>query len=69
MAHGAAHRGQARGHGDVTVTLIKDGDHRLSRPEDLERIGAAVMEVVNGGAVAASLFSHPPPVSRFSPSR
>lgn len=27
---------------DVVVTLIKDGDHRLSRPEDLERILAAV---------------------------
>ncbi len=39
--------------GDVTVTLIKGGDHRLSRPEDLERIAAAVMEVVNGGAAAA----------------
>ena len=30
-------------HGDpVTLTLIKDGDHRLSRPEDLARIWAAV---------------------------
>ena len=27
---------------DVVVTLIKDGDHRLSRPEDLERLLAAV---------------------------
>lgn len=27
---------------DVVVTLIKDGDHRLSRPEDLERIVEAV---------------------------
>ncbi len=35
---------------DVTVTLIKGGDHRLSRPEDLERIGAAVMEIADGGA-------------------
>lgn len=26
----------------VAATFIKDGDHRLSRPEDLERIGAAV---------------------------
>jgi pimeloyl-ACP methyl ester carboxylesterase len=26
----------------VTVELIKDGDHRLSRPEDLERLGHAV---------------------------
>ena len=23
---------------DVTVTLVKDGDHRLSRPQDLERL-------------------------------
>jgi hypothetical protein len=24
------------------LTLIKDGDHRLSRPEDIERLIAAV---------------------------
>ena len=29
---------------DVVLTLIKDGDHRLSRPEDLERLMAAVKE-------------------------
>ena len=28
----------------VSLTLIKDGDHRLSRPEDIERILAAVAE-------------------------
>jgi pimeloyl-ACP methyl ester carboxylesterase len=27
---------------DVAMTLIKDGDHRLSRPEDLERLIRAV---------------------------
>jgi pimeloyl-ACP methyl ester carboxylesterase len=27
---------------DVVLTLIKDGDHRLSRPEDIERVIAAV---------------------------
>jgi pimeloyl-ACP methyl ester carboxylesterase len=27
---------------DVTVTMIRDGDHRLSRPEDLDRLIAAV---------------------------
>jgi pimeloyl-ACP methyl ester carboxylesterase len=27
---------------DVVLTLVKDGDHRLSRPEDLERLIAAV---------------------------
>ena len=26
----------------VSLTLIKDGDHRLSRPEDIERLIAAV---------------------------
>ena len=30
---------------DTTVTLIKDGDHRLSRTEDLQRIFAAVEEL------------------------
>jgi pimeloyl-ACP methyl ester carboxylesterase len=30
---------------DVTVTLIKDGDHRLSREEDLQRVFAAVEEL------------------------
>jgi len=29
---------------DVVVTLVKDGDHRLSRPEDIERLIAAVAE-------------------------
>ena len=29
---------------DVVLTLIKDGDHRLSRPEDLERLMSAVKE-------------------------
>jgi pimeloyl-ACP methyl ester carboxylesterase len=27
---------------DVTVTLVKDGDHRLSRPRDLERLTATI---------------------------
>jgi pimeloyl-ACP methyl ester carboxylesterase len=30
---------------DVVFTLIKDGDHRLSRPEDIERLVAAVAEL------------------------
>jgi pimeloyl-ACP methyl ester carboxylesterase len=29
---------------DVVLTLVKDGDHRLSRPEDIERLIAAVVE-------------------------
>ncbi|MBA3811148.1 MAG: alpha/beta hydrolase, partial [Caulobacteraceae bacterium] len=33
---------------DVTFTLIRDGDHRLSRPADLRRMIAAVEEVAGG---------------------
>jgi len=29
---------------DVVLTLVKDGDHRLSRPEDIERLVQAVAE-------------------------
>jgi pimeloyl-ACP methyl ester carboxylesterase len=29
---------------DVVLTLVKDGDHRLSRPEDLDRLMRAVAE-------------------------
>lgn len=31
-------------HDDVVLTLVKDGDHRLSRPEDLARLIAAIEE-------------------------
>jgi len=31
---------------DVVFSLIRDGDHRLSRPQDLQRLIAAVEEVV-----------------------
>jgi pimeloyl-ACP methyl ester carboxylesterase len=30
---------------DVVLTLVKDGDHRLSRPEDIDRLLAAVAEL------------------------
>jgi pimeloyl-ACP methyl ester carboxylesterase len=30
---------------DVVLTLVKDGDHRLSRPEDIERMLVAVAEL------------------------
>lgn len=30
---------------DVTITLVKDGDHRLSRPEDIERLLKTVDEL------------------------
>jgi len=35
---------------DVALTLVKDGDHRLSRPQDLERLTGCLDEVV---AIAA----------------
>jgi alpha-beta hydrolase superfamily lysophospholipase len=31
---------------DVVLTLIKDGDHRLSRPEDIERLHAALTAMI-----------------------
>ena len=34
---------------DVVLTLIKDGDHRLSRPADLARLTAAVDELSGAG--------------------
>ena len=37
----------------VTVELVKDGDHRLSRDRDLARLGAAVDAVARAGAEAA----------------
>lgn len=31
---------------DVVLTLVKDGDHRLSRPEDIERIQSAIAGLI-----------------------
>jgi len=31
---------------DVVLTLVKDGDHRLSRPEDIERLDAAIAAII-----------------------
>jgi pimeloyl-ACP methyl ester carboxylesterase len=33
---------------DATLTLVRDGDHRLSRPEDLQRMIAAVEDLIAG---------------------
>lgn len=33
---------------DVVLTLIRDGDHRLSRPQDIERMNAAILGVSEG---------------------
>jgi pimeloyl-ACP methyl ester carboxylesterase len=37
---------------DVIVQLIKDGDHRLSRPQDLSRLCTAVAELVQLSAAS-----------------
>ena len=34
---------------DVVLTVIQDGDHRLSRPQDIARIIAAVAEIGPSG--------------------
>jgi len=39
---------------DVIVELIKDGDHRLSRPQDLARLCAAVDELVQLSAASSA---------------
>ena len=31
---------------DTAVTFIKDGDHRLSRVQDLVKIGAAICDII-----------------------
>ncbi len=33
---------------DAVLTLVRDGDHRLSRPEDIERLVAAVAAMIEG---------------------
>ncbi|NSY15909.1 carboxylesterase [Neorhizobium sp. AL 9.2.2] len=32
---------------DVTLTLVRDGDHRLSRPQDIEKMRGAIMGLIN----------------------
>ena len=34
---------------DVVITLVRDGDHRLSRPEDIARMKAAILAMVDAG--------------------
>jgi pimeloyl-ACP methyl ester carboxylesterase len=38
---------------DVEITLIKDGDHRLSRPQDMARMFAAIQSVLDTKGDAA----------------
>jgi pimeloyl-ACP methyl ester carboxylesterase len=42
---------------DVIVTLVKDADHRLSRPQDLARVDATVVEMSGYSAPASSAAS------------
>lgn len=42
---------------NVVMTLVKDGDHRLSRPEDLERLVATVDRLSRGIAQASETAS------------
>jgi pimeloyl-ACP methyl ester carboxylesterase len=53
---------------DVVLTLIKDGDHRLSRPEDIERLIAAV-EALTGDAPPVTTPGSPAANSARRPSR
>src|SRR5258708_4957522 len=46
---------------DVVLTLVKDGDHRLSRPEDIERMTAAVGGVLICALKALSSSARNPP--------
>lgn len=39
---------------DVVITLIKDGDHRLSRPQDLARLIATVEELCQASEASAA---------------
>ena len=56
--------------GDVAVTLVKDGDHRLSRPRDLERLGLALEELCASSAAGApSCPERSAAASAASPSR
>lgn len=36
---------------DAVLTLVRDGDHRLSRPEDIDRLIAAVEEMAAGASI------------------
>jgi pimeloyl-ACP methyl ester carboxylesterase len=40
-------------HDDAVMTLVADGDHRLSRPEDLERLIGAVEGMIERNAAGA----------------
>ncbi|MGI2032905.1 alpha/beta hydrolase [Rhizobium panacihumi] len=35
---------------DIVLTLIRDGDHRLSRPQDLQKMRSALATLINNGS-------------------
>jgi pimeloyl-ACP methyl ester carboxylesterase len=41
---------ESMAHDDITLTLIRDGDHRLSRPQDLEKLKAALEGILKTSA-------------------
>ena len=45
---------------DVVFSLVKDGDHRLSRPQDIERLIAAVDELAQLNADKVASLPPPP---------
>jgi pimeloyl-ACP methyl ester carboxylesterase len=47
-------------HDDVVLSLIKDGDHRLSRPEDIDRLLGAVAEFGGQAFPAAAASARNP---------
>ncbi len=49
---------------DVVLTMIQDGDHRLSRPQDIARILAAVAEIVTAFEDSGSFRSGACPTHR-----
>jgi pimeloyl-ACP methyl ester carboxylesterase len=40
---------------DVTITLVRDGDHRLSRPQDLELLGRTVSSMADNTKTVSSV--------------
>jgi hypothetical protein len=41
---------------DVTITLVRDGDHRLSRPQDLELLTRTVASMVEHAELRTSIL-------------
>jgi pimeloyl-ACP methyl ester carboxylesterase len=48
---------------DVVLTLVKDGDHRLSRPEDIERLTGTIEELTHDIQVPPPSPAKPSPAA------